>query len=905
MNQEVYEHPHPEGSDGEIDDYIEDAAGFDSRPDDTPSMALPGGDNHQYMARIFEIHKPMLPTFMTLISLCDPQTQPEETDEDVLSLDVLTDVFIGLLYAEESRDYNIIEESESDLDEDKLESTHSYVYDDSEDPAGPRRQRVNVSIARFNMAMRVAIIVKQILQFLGPTDRLQLSQYAPFDEDGVSAEIFAYQYPLRDDFYNLTIAYMMVCVLLNTLRKLFPDEENNNDFNLAKNPFTPLFTELYAVYTRIVFNCLQIDRYLEEEAELTPAFVNENLKGSSLVKHILAYILNYSFGSNPNEEICFVEPDYYDDIHNESLLELYLPPSRRKLDGGSLVKHVEYYNLCDRLLTLFLPEEEVQSRIPLNTDIMNDKFDEDLRYMFYNSDDEHDSNDKIDAKDDVETEVIEPLNEHLAKKKARRMEKKRKNDEIHSHRGYNYQRDYSYDLGDGMLDQAPGEDYDERYDRPRGINRFFQEEDFSDQFTNRSTMNAFYSIEDFKKNLLILILYPQPVSPDDEKYLGIAEKLLRTISGRIAAPECFEDGFSPGAYLFSEATNENLVSKIIEKTTLTPVLRIKYFELLMVTNPEVAMRMFDELLMEPGERKINIWMLCHEINLSNHYLDYIYSLATQIRNYRLDLSFSRKGNAAMLTLLETSMIIHEFFEGAGEFLSAAEGIDTEEGYQVVLSEAVCNKYVILICLMIDRFIDSKILSEKTYPNLLVITRFLFGFMGTIPQARKTYFRVTNLTSNAEVFRYMSLKNHINTHLLSVKDGKEYLDDCAMDDAQTKFAEKIQHVMTMITAYENIEFPLSGGSKLLPLIQMYLNTMPTLSTQKDFAHQFIKLNREEEEGFNKYYTLQPEGPSRAEVRERTLSMILGTEKTESDNEDEHQGSGKRKKKKKKKKTKKKH
>lgn len=786
------------------------------------SIASPGGKNHEYLVSLFDIDESDQKTFMTLLCLCDPKTQPQEPDDYVLSLDVLTDVFIGILFLLESN--NIAD----------------YQGDDGN----------KLACIKFTMSIQLYKILLQILQILGPSTHTEIEIIGTVNvaDWEYKVDSWAVKLPLRTDDHNLKVTYLMVCVLLNTLRKLFPDECNDNDFNLAKNPYTPKFVELFKVYSRIVFHCLQIDQFLEIQSSYTPNFIIQILKGSSLVRHVLAYILNYSRNFNPNDQLCLVDDDYYHDIHNESLLAIYSPVIRQKIDGGSLMKHMAYYTLLQYLITAGAPTLQL-------TDIneakifMNDKLDEDLRYIFEYDDadeetEEHENHEnlEIDNEDQAQSETNEIAQNHT-----------------HTHddntkgirsKGFNYQRDYLYDAkkttgNNGQYGENDDDDdqEDEWIDRPRGSNVQINLELLAlAHLGDKCGDYAYRTASEFKKNLLLVILYPQPVSPNDEKYHTIARRLLRTVAGRIVAPEYFTDEFSISEYLFSEVTNEALVNRIIEKNLITPVLRVKNFELLLVTNPELALLVFDELLMEEGQRRMHIWVLCHEINLSNNYLDYIFQLLTEQRNVTLNLPFSRAGNAVILTDLEKSMIIHEFLEGAHEFLSASDGINTEDGYQVILSEAVCNKYVIVICLMVDKLIDKGVITESSYANLHVIIRFLFDFINKVPQARKTYFRITVMSSNATNTGAKPLTQYINETLLEI--GKDHFTGVSTDDVQEIYRDKITDVLQLLTDFycnnsNSTIVPKKTGSEILLLTQIYLDALPILSTHKFFINHIIK------------------------------------------------------------------
>lgn len=106
-----------------------------------------------------------------------------------------------------------------------------------------------------------------------------------------------------------------------------------------------------------------------------------------------------------------------------------------------------------------------------------------------------------------------------------------------------------------------------------------------------------------------------------------------------------------------------------------------------------------------------------------------------------------------LSEIEQLMLLHEFLTNSSVYLSATDGIDIDDGYQVFLAESIAKKLLSVLCLMINHFIQLGIIDlsgSKTddlhdYTNELQVL--LINWIGKVPEARKLFFKIKN--ANAE------------------------------------------------------------------------------------------------------------------------------------------------------------
>lgn len=101
--------------------------------------------------------------------------------------------------------------------------------------------------------------------------------------------------------------------------------------------------------------------------------------------------------------------------------------------------------------------------------------------------------------------------------------------------------------------------------------------------------------------------------------------------------------------------------------------------------------------------------------------------------------------------VEQLMLLHEFFTNSAFYLSANEGLEIDDGYEVVLAESIAKKLMILLCLMISQLIKLNIIKIggkntkddiHNYNNELQVL--LIGWIGKVPEARQLYFEMKSL-----------------------------------------------------------------------------------------------------------------------------------------------------------------
>ncbi|KAI5964850.1 uncharacterized protein KGF55_001920 [Candida pseudojiufengensis] len=714
--------------------------------------------------------------FKTVIALCDPFTQPEETEDNILGVNCISDLLIFFAYDEYESEY------ETDL--------------------------IEFNSIKFDITTKFFLILQKIHEILNANDELNLRF---LDNSKSNWENSLPKWTpitaLVNNDYNLKLIYSVACVLIMSIQKLCYND--NDNFNLSQNPYLHYFLKLWKCHTNIILLGLEIDRRIEFQnldknlEIITPPIILKVLKGSSSIRYVLAYVLNMNPSSSFDDDELFSiwsnKPyiEDYIDLNDEPIFNFIQPLARSIANGGALSLDMRLVMIA--LLIIYSGTSFTTEQYLTNNDTPSknkehasrklnrcnniseigdilidleyaDRFDEDIKYMLEeyecvddDDDDEEDEDDDDDDESDMEDvngidmegiyDVIKN-DENRAKKNVsqRTSESKEDNEETHS-------KNQELENINIQFDEY-GRDW---RDIPRGGNSQMKDAfsrlfEIVDTFPIKNPEGVAYMNWDRFQTYLDDICIKN-IESDPSYDPNIGQVIINTISKAIKdevnnkKPEITADKIFK--YFKSPAT-ENQIKKVQQSNkSIIPIFNITKFELFLHYNTELARASMDELLMCPGKRRLIIWYLTHNINLSNVLVDYIFQLAAGLRGIQ-ELNklymFTRKGDKVILSDVEQSMLLHEFFTTSAFYLSANDGLEIEEGYEVVLAESIAKKLMSILCLMINQLIKLNVIkihkkfSEKDdifdYSNELSIL--LINWIGKVPEARQLYFKLNHI-----------------------------------------------------------------------------------------------------------------------------------------------------------------
>lgn len=653
--------------------------------------------------------------FLTVCALCDPYTQPEDTEEAALSVDRIADVAIALCY-------------------------QRYCVDSSSSVPPP------LASVKFALSLRFF----EVLEALGYC--LNLSD-APLPSDSASwEESYRFWEPrIPDDDDVIKLCYYMTCVLVMTLYKLFvpllPESEtsaNPPSANLALNPYAAYLTKLWHCYTNVLSVALHYDRRLEEDLVSaedgyfdTPNEIKMVLLGSSAVRGVLAYVLNSSFSLHlPLPNLRSIAAAHSLDLTTLPLLDFYDPLARRHAMAGSLIVDLPQLMplyLVLRALTTW-PASSPETAVAPRGDIPDpsrvyvhcarlasvlfpfDQLDGDVKYVFgyFDSDDDSDGGDS-DHENDSNT-ISAPSTDFPM---ALRSDADSIDFDDHGRDWRDCVRGANVDFSPDFLARAA------RYDA-------LKTKDDSDDFF--ADWDVFHKILVFTASLV--------TTPTES---GLAQTIINTVAKAVKDEGTpMANDISPNAiysFLVSPVPHEPLNDL---KLFLVSYRRVTYFELILKFNPTIAHGILDELLMCPGYRRPLIWFLTHSLNIHMPLVDYIYDLVSGNRGPSaksdIHLRFSRCGSTVEISPVEKLMLLHEFIVNATAwFVQGALDADAQ------LPDTNARKLVYYICLMLAELIHNNIIALNpdhdddfdNYNHDLQV--FLFPWVGKVPLARKLFF----------------------------------------------------------------------------------------------------------------------------------------------------------------------
>lgn len=666
--------------------------------------------------------------FRILAGICDPMTQPEDSDELPLSVDLLSQLVIAL-------SYDVVLQGRREDDPRPWEASEK---DD---------QTVDIETIRFAISTKFHMIVLAISKAVKADDELRV-RYLHNDWKNWT-ETSKYWLPdLNEDQMDplLKLAYYICPVALMGLYRLFVPP-NEADYNAALNPYSESFIRLWKTHTDIVALGLEMDRELEEEAWTnkndnvdTPDLVKRVLLGSSAVRTVLAWILERTLPSNGK----FLVTESLDhDVRHKTLLTFYDPLARSATNCGS-ISHDQHLLVVALILlrcrSPFTPcwhdkkylkdisfpcfdSEDLLRRVarrrkPLQAtgDLMvdmyyRDQFDEDVKYVFgYYDSDEDDESDKSSGADSL----------------ARR----------------------------GIAIRATGneQEFDEEgrdwRDCPRGENVNFTEEFLKlealvAKLSNSGESDYFFASW-FELSQALEFLALTQIESVDSFMVRVGQVAIHSIAkavkdeythtdSKIVLKEIYRYFVSPAKF--------ELLSRVAEDFTILPIHPVTNFEVILLRNPYCALAILDELFMCNGLRRSLIWFLTNHVNPLMTLISYMYEFVAGARGNstkrEIKYLFSRVGPLE-ISKMEQLMMLHELFSAADKWLS-----DEDENTRI--GELNCLRLVSYLCLMIKRLLEDGIIRSNqadVYEDYShEIQLLLFNWIGKFPEAREIFFKI--------------------------------------------------------------------------------------------------------------------------------------------------------------------
>ncbi|CEP62906.1 CCR4-NOT core subunit CAF130 LALA0_S06e06568g [Lachancea lanzarotensis] len=674
---------------------------------------------HQTLYYVLRLHEqnssPLLKAqFYTLCALLDPVTQPIPNDSHIISIDLLSDMFLGLLSKE-------IE-------------TLSLNW-------------------RFHICFNLYKIVHASLRRLN-CDNFERLNSVNNSDDSVDWRRNLHKWlPQGLNTQDLELVYMVDLLAVYLLYKLY------RDLPVQMNPFLGPMISLWKNLTFVVLLGLEIDRFEEEqETYTTPVIVRATIRGASALRSVVATILNGHV-------------DYKRHDFKHEPINIFMSPHGRKLCHGALYTDVRSHAAA--MLALGIDLEDVTS---LLSDLQpGDRFDEDVKYMF---DYEYDNYNEVDTEDldDEELEDAESR-ERIKEMRAyyKRCHCRFDDDEllpddeecfestsakVRSFREAPPESRVSLSSSgkpvaqrsrrDGVEFDFNGRDW---RDIPRGMNFYFNE------------------LYPFEPNLSIDIAGPLMKIAGERKLSFDEGKLLLTMTATCVAREQ-EQTVLQSAVSSQGDQDLNSRYKFVGDGNLTSDYIYEHwcedslFERTLKYNEVLVWRLMDEMLMCSGYRRVLIWFITHlEVNRSM--IEYIFTLIMGGRGEPKgsnggqnkpkekaaydQVTFSRQGSL-QLSEVEVKMLLQEILTNFAIFFSkygreTAEISDTEipeEDPDHGIPPRILG-FMRLVCLMIKRLMAEKKFDFDDPDYIFELQTLLMSWICVLPDARELFFELKSMT----------------------------------------------------------------------------------------------------------------------------------------------------------------
>ncbi|SMN18088.1 similar to Saccharomyces cerevisiae YGR134W CAF130 Part of the evolutionarily-conserved CCR4-NOT transcriptional regulatory complex involved in controlling mRNA initiation [Maudiozyma saulgeensis] len=686
-----------------------------------PNMVYQTVSRHTIISHLLKLEtldSPFLQTqFKVMSGLVDPLTQPLPNDTQVISIDLLYKMFIGLIVK------------------------HYHVNDLTMDEGFDWR-----FLVCFNMQK----IITQSLKRLNCDDYERLASITTNSEEHWKNNLHKWL-PKGLNTQDLELIYMINILAVYTIYSLY------SHLPIQMNPFLSSLIQLWKNLSCIVLLGLEIDRMEEvHETFETPLMVRATIRGSAALRVVVATILNQH-----------VEANQHDFKHEP--FNTFMSPYGRKLCQGSLLADLRTHSAA-----MFALGCGITDITELLADLQaGDRFDEDVRYMFeYEYDDYND----IEYEED-ENGITEESNEKIRRrchcifeddKIAQESSNIVDGVDIHGVQDGDIQRNGGVKDGDGQLASRIKSSFEFDYsgkdwrDVPRGFNFYFSP---NYRFIKNPKLEDVYKLilkatsEKLKEEEAVTLLEAVASCVKIEQ-----EQILIQNSGLDATRKSAEDED------YRLVTPDDIYEIWCEESA---------FERMLYQNQQLSWRLMDEMLMCSGYRRVLIWFITHtEINHS--LIHYIFELAMGLRGQKFDMNideqgkknillsslmvnkeekpdpqdvfkFSRQGNI-ILSDIENKMLLQEFFTSAAIHFATLDGhnqtnltavsLDDDSNHVVKEGDNV-SLYSIglikLICYMVQTLMKSNKFDFTKSECTFELQTLLMNWIGIIPEAQELFF----------------------------------------------------------------------------------------------------------------------------------------------------------------------
>ncbi|ODV85589.1 hypothetical protein CANARDRAFT_7696 [[Candida] arabinofermentans NRRL YB-2248] len=738
-----------------------------------------------------EVQDRLWKLFSTLATLCDPYTQPSDTgemNEYILSIDLVSDLVIALDYQ---------------------------IYENSEDTKFPL----------FDMALDLGLIIEKCLKALNCYDYNQLRNV---DNDEVNwidnlkkwipCDTLSNITNMATGFHNLRLLYSICSVSVLVIYKLY----NRGSSILSLNPFLSFLIKIWKNQTHVILLGLGIDRR-DEELNFPgyPEVIRYVIKGASALRSITAMILNGDFKArlhdlkheslnnfmNPWGRKCGsgalsidlriyvaamislgveiddvtalldgLEPDdrYDEDIKYMFEMEL-------EMDG---VEYDEYHNHHSRSSVYYdhhhnlhkyqqnpdLDDGDKRKIVPVDEegnclyaeDEEQEEEDREEESIFERHpdcqcvfDDDEDDDDQDDDEDEYEYEELEEDDE-IALDGVNEADRSSKST---NNRGLLAVRS---SLAKNIQFDSDGRDW---RDMPRGTNTELSSDFVQLLKESQDDPEVFITSMD----LLVAEIYSMTKETISDK---MGEKIIRSVAWVVRYD--FEASLMSNDEREERSNNPDINPDEIYSCMADS----QNFDNMIRFNPSISFCIIDELFMAEGYRRVLIWFLTH-MELSQWLINYFHELLVGLRGNPVDskdpkstrFNFSRVG-ALLLSDVEKSMLLHEFFSNAVVYLSKGTSYD-QDGNEVddetlvevegdsrpITNRANAQKMMKIICLMLKSLESKGVLRVNDPEYRIEIQTLLVQWVGAglVPEAKELFFKSSQVDEKDRELSYLELE----------------------------------------------------------------------------------------------------------------------------------------------------
>ncbi|SCV04514.1 LAME_0H19042g1_1 [Lachancea meyersii CBS 8951] len=779
---------------------------FDLNEDGTleaPNVFSRTRRRHQILYYVLRLHEqnssPLLKTqFYTLCALVDPVTQPIPSDSHIVSIDLLSDLFLGLLSTE-------IE-------------TLSLNW-------------------RFHICFNLHKIVHASLSRLNCNDFQRLNSVNNSDESVDWRSNLHKWLPQGLNTQDLELVYMVDILAIYLLHKLY------RDLPIQMNPFLGPMISLWKNLTFVVLLGLEIDRFEEEQETFsTPVIVRATIRGASALRSVVATILNGH-----------VEYKRHDFKHEP--INIFMSPHGRKLCNGALYTDVRSHAAA--MLALGIELEDVTN---LLSDLQpGDRFDEDVKYMF---DYEYDNYNEVDTEelDEEELEDAESR-ERIKEMRAyyKRCHCQFDDDELlpddaeYSESNASKAKTYHEAAPETRVkatatnkpvahrSKRDGVDFDFKgrdwRDIPRGLNFYFNE-----RYEFMQTLST-----DVAASLM-------KAAGERKLTFEEGEKLLRLTASCVAREQ--EHTVLQSAAASQEDRVLNSHYTLVGDGDLTTDYIYEHwcedslFERTLQHNEILVWRQMDEMLMCSGYRRVLVWFITHlEVNRSM--IEYIYTLImgergeivaseddhTKNQNEAVydKVPFSRQG-PLQLSEIEVKMLLQEIFTNFAIFFSkyARESGEYSDGEQIKedgdhgIPPRILG-FMKLVCLMVKRLMAENKFDLEDPDYIFELQTLLMSWICILPDARELFFELksqaeerTRLKEEKASERSLSRPSNSTTEAIDLISPEDSIaSDTELDTAMSVYNQKLLALLPPVADKQN-----SAVTALRTFISKHSLTMKT-------------------------------------------------------------------------------